>query len=99
MLDFITFISVSDRVAAERWCAVLFCVLLSHHLCGFLYLVRGIGGPVWVSRVASPSHDVTDVHTYFSIFHVNYGHHNPIFLLVLGISYDFWIIDDYMDFV
>ena len=40
-----------------------------------------------------------DVHTYFSIFHVIYGHHNHIFLLVLGILYDFWINDDYMDFV
>src|SRR4051812_49428962 len=40
-----------------------------------------------------------DVHTYFSIFHVIIGHHNPIFLLVLGILYEFWIIDDYMDFI
>src|SRR3954463_4493236 len=36
-------LSVSDRVAAERWCAGLFCVLLSHHLCGFCisYAVLG----------------------------------------------------------
>ena len=40
-----------------------------------------------------------DVHTYFSIFHVNYVHHNPIFLLVLGILYGFWNIVGYMDFV
>ena len=40
-----------------------------------------------------------DVHTYFSIFHVIYGHHNHIFLLVLGILYDFWNIGDNMDFV
>src|SRR4051812_24049200 len=50
MLDFITFISISDRVAAERWCAGLFCVLLSHHLCGFdiSYAVLGtqVGFPV-----------------------------------------------------
>ena len=26
-------------------------------------------------------------------------HHNPIFLLVLAILYDFWNIDDYMDFM
>src|SRR5438270_6400793 len=40
-----------------------------------------------------------DVHTYFSIFHVNYVHHNPIFLLVLANLYEFWIIGDYMDFI
>src|SRR3954462_4449229 len=36
-------ISVSDRVAAERWYAGLYDVLLSHHLCGFsiTYVVLG----------------------------------------------------------
>src|SRR5437588_281431 len=44
MLDIITFISVSDRVAAERWCAGSFCVLLSHHLCGFCISYAVLGG-------------------------------------------------------
>src|SRR4051812_48906962 len=33
ILESILSISVSDRVAAERWYVGLFCVLLSHHLC------------------------------------------------------------------
>src|SRR3954471_12206048 len=40
-----------------------------------------------------------DVHTYFSIFHVIHVHHNHIFLLVLAILYEFWIIDDFRDFM
>ena len=38
-----------------------------------------------------------DVYTYFSIFHVIHVHHNHIFLLVLAIFNEFWIIDDDMD--
>src|SRR5436190_9039069 len=38
-----------------------------------------------------------DVHTYFSNFHVIHVHHNHIFLLVLTIFNEFWIIDDEMN--
>ena len=38
-----------------------------------------------------------EVHTYFSIFPVIHVHHNHIFLLVLAIFNEFWIIDDDRD--
>ena len=40
-----------------------------------------------------------DVHTYFSNFHVIHVHHYHLFLFVLAILDDFWIIDDNMDLV
>src|SRR4051812_10778703 len=34
-IDYPLSISIPDRVASGRWYAGLFCVMLSHHLCGF----------------------------------------------------------------
>ena len=38
-----------------------------------------------------------DVHTYFRYFCIIHGHHYHIFLLVLAIFNEFWIIDDDRD--